>query len=119
VCGCAATRYRALDPALEQVEAQSANPGTNVEKDAVNSAGVDEHVPQQASGRARPILAVTLQVTPGDLLVEMCARDIAVRRATCAHQITFIVNAACGRRRSRRRRHTSWQLVLWRSRESN
>src|SRR5262249_26563855 len=54
-----------------------------------------------------------------DLLGEMCAGDIAGRRATCAHQITFIVNAAYGRRRSRRRRHTSWRLVPWTSRESN
>src|SRR6516225_206105 len=110
---------RALDATFEQLEAQSTDSGADIQKDTVKRTCASEHVAKQTSGRPRPFLAVTVQIALRDLLVEMRASDVPVGRAACAHEITFIVNAAYARRHSRRRPCISWPRAPWKSPENN
>src|SRR5262249_3175850 len=103
----------AFVPALEQFERQPADTGADIQKRSISRTRVDEHVAKEPGRRSRPLLAIVLQVAPGDLLVELCAGDIAVRRAACAHGVAVVINAAYERTRSRRSRRTSAPYALW------
>jgi hypothetical protein len=109
----------ALDPALEQLEAQRTDARPDIEQRALNRTGVAEQIAKQPSRWCRSFFAVFLQLAFGDLLVEVCAGHVAVGRTACAHAITLRSTAACARRHSRRRLRISWPRAPWTFLENN
>src|SRR4051794_25674089 len=119
ICGRCVDGDRELDPALEQLEAQSTHARPDIEQRALNRTGVAEQIAKQPSRRSRSFFAVVLQVALGDLLVEVCAGHVAVGRTACAHEITLRSIAACARRHSRRPLRISWPRAPWTFLENN